>query len=324
VLGFLPHAATLQRVHTLDLCANGTQVPIRLQEPDLIVERSELVSLLVRGAELAGVELVCDHRYLGMQQVGNYAEVSFHDRARDRAHRVLAQAVIGADGVASGVAHSIGAGRQPVVTVVQTRVVLPRSADAGRGKVWFVPKDTRYFYWLCPEPRGTATIGLVDELPRPVRPKLDRFVRQQGLQPGAYQAALVPLYQPTRAAAGRVGRTPVLLVGDAGGQVKVTTVGGTVSGLQGAAAAARAILSRRGYQRELWPLQLELTVHWAIRRLWSRFGEEEYSALVGSMRGRLRTVLEARNRDRWAGAMMPALAAQPALLALAAKSAARW
>ncbi len=73
-----------------------------------------------------------------------------------------------------------------------------------------------------------------------------------------------------------LGRTRVMMVGDAAGHVKVTTVGGTVSGLSGARAAARAILRESGYHRELRPLTFELTLHWLIRRLWNRFSEEDY------------------------------------------------
>src|SRR5437879_5041616 len=43
VLGFAPVTATVNKVHTLQLCTDTRQVSIELQEPDLIVERAELV-----------------------------------------------------------------------------------------------------------------------------------------------------------------------------------------------------------------------------------------------------------------------------------------
>ena len=119
----------------------------------------------------------------------------------------------------------------------------------------------------------------------------------------------------------RVGAANVYLVGDAGGQVKMTTVGGTVTGLYGARAAAEAIEREAVYHHLLWPTHRELTLHWLIRRAWNRFGEEDYAALLRAMNGRLRRLLEARNRDCWWGALLPALAARPTLLGLAVKSA---
>src|SRR5207237_5065805 len=96
---------------------------------------------------------------------------------------------------------------------------------------------------------------------RRARPKLDRFLSAEGMQPLEYQAALIPLYQRS-APSRRLGRTDIMMVGDAAGQVKVTTVGGTVSGLLGAHAASRAILKRTKYERELGGLDRELRLHW--------------------------------------------------------------
>src|SRR5262249_28810805 len=109
----------------------------------------------------------------------------------------------------------------------------------------------------------------------------------------------------------------------AGGQVKVTTVGGTVTGLNGARAAAEAIAHQGSYRRIHWPLNRELILHWLIRHIWNRFGEDDYAALLHAMNDRVRAVLQRRNRDSWFGAIWPVLAARPQLLTLAARAAAR-
>src|SRR5688572_17601305 len=46
VLGFSAGDAVLNRIHTLDLCTAERTVPIKLAEPDLIVERAELLRIL--------------------------------------------------------------------------------------------------------------------------------------------------------------------------------------------------------------------------------------------------------------------------------------
>jgi flavin-dependent dehydrogenase len=319
VLGFSAESATLNTVHTLELCAAGKAVPIALKEPDLIVERAELVRMLARRAVQAGAEIVYGHDFQGFQTDGKHALSVFRRRATGETCHVAARAVVAADGVRSHVARSLGAKPPPSVTVLQARVSIAATADPGIGQVWFVPQDTPYFYWLCPEPAGQASVGLVDVSPRDARAKLDRFLADRGWQPNGYQAALVPMYRPNSTKARRIGRTDVLFVGDAAGQVKVTTIGGSVTGLLGAQAAARAIVRGTSYGSELRAVDRELRLHWAIRSLMNRFREQEYEVLLQLLSGRVGRLLEIHNRDRLARVFLSMLAVQPRLPLLAAR-----
>jgi flavin-dependent dehydrogenase len=320
VLGHSPEAATVNMVHTLELCANGRSVPIALREPDLIIERAALIRFLADSAVRAGAELVFGQSFTGLELDGNRTLVRFSRRGTDRSLRVPARAVIAADGVRSHVARTLGEPQRPTVSVLQARVSTAASADPRVGKVWFVPRETDYFYWLCPESPGTAAVGLVDINPRHVRRKLDAFLADHGYQPLEYQSALVPLYRPNPTPLRRIGRTDVLFIGDAAGQVKVTTVGGTVTGLGAARAAARAIAHGTNYLRELGGVQRELRLHWWIRSLMNRFRDQEYDALLRLLAGRATRLLEIHNRDRLAYVVWPILAAQPRLPLLAARA----
>jgi flavin-dependent dehydrogenase len=202
--------------------------------------------------------------------------------------------------------------------VLQARVTLPRESDPGVGQVWFLPSETPYFYWLCPESTRTAAVGIVDVKPRQVRAKLDNFLASRGLEPVEYQSALIPLYSPRAPLSRRFGRTDVLFVGDAAGQVKVTTVGGTVTGVRGARAAARAITRRTNYSRELNGVDRELRLHWRIRNLMNRFRDTEYDVLLQVFAGRVGRLLEIHNRDRLERVFWSMLAVQPRLPLLAA------
>jgi flavin-dependent dehydrogenase len=319
VLGFSAASAVLNRVHTLELITGRRSVPITLAEPDLIVERAQLLRVLARKADEAGVRQVKGAVFQGLETDGRLTTARFKQRGSDRAYNVPAGAVIGSDGVRSQVARCLGFEPQPTATVIQARVELDRAADPGVGKVWFVPSETPYFYWLCPESAHSAAVGLVDVAPHAARPKLDNFLRTQGMQPLEYQAALVPLYRPNSAPSRRLGRTEILLLGDAAGQVKVTTVGGTVSGLLGARAAARAVVHGTRYTRELRGVDLELRLHWLMRRLMSRLHQHEYDALLHLLSGKVASLLHVHNRDRLVGGMWPIMAAQPRLPLLAAQ-----
>jgi flavin-dependent dehydrogenase len=107
----------------------------------------------------------------------------------------------------------------------------------------------------------------------------------------------------------------VLLVGDAAGQVKVTTVGGTVSGLWGAEAAVESLLSGRPYREALRPLKRELDLHWAIRWLLERGDNRAYDRLVDALNPAVLGFLARNNRDAMAGAIWKLPLLQPRLLA---------
>jgi flavin-dependent dehydrogenase len=319
VLGFSAEAAVLNRIHTLELCTGRRSVPITLAEPDLIVERAALLRILTSKAEAAGAQLVRGRTFQAFETDGRRTTLRFAQRGTDRTDNVIAAAVIAADGARTQVARCLGYEPQPTVSVLQARVALRKPADPGVGKVWFIPSETPYFFWMCPESNDSAAVGLVDAAPHAARPKLDRFLRDQDMEPLEYQGALVPLYQPSTTPSRRVGRTDILMVGDAAGQVKVTTVGGTVTGLLGAQAAARALTRGSRYARELGGVDRELRLHWFMRKLMSRLHEHEYDALLHMLSGKVAGLLQVHNRDRLVGCMWPIMAAQPRLSLLAAQ-----
>lgn len=319
VLGYSALPATVNVVHTLDLCTTTKSVPISLDEPDLVIERTELIRMLARNAEAAGATLHFGHTFTALQSDDNRAIVEFKHDDSDATTRVRARAVIAADGARSHVARFLGEPRRRTVPVIQARVRRPTHTP-GVGKVWFVPRDTKYFYWLCPESTQYAAVGLVDPNPRRARQKLDHFLESQGMQPLEYQSALIPLYQPLLRRALRLGKTDVLFVGDAAGQVKVTTIGGSVSGLLGAAAAARSVINGTTYTRELGSVERELQLHWFVRVLMNRFVEKEYDVLLHLLGGPVAKLLAIHNRDRMAGAFWPIMTVQPRLSLLAAQA----
>jgi flavin-dependent dehydrogenase len=196
---------------------------------------------------------------------------------------------------------------------------MPPASNPGVGKVWFIPQDTQYFYWLCPESERFAAVGLVDASPRDARAKLDSFLAARGMQPLEYQSALIPLYTPHPRPIRRLGSVEVMFVGDAAGQVKVTTIGGSVSGLLGARAAVAAITRHTSYTTELRSLERELRLHWRIRALMNRFSEHEYDVLLQLLGGKVGKLLSIHNRDQMAQAFWPIVRVQPRLPLLAAQ-----
>jgi flavin-dependent dehydrogenase len=107
----------------------------------------------------------------------------------------------------------------------------------------------------------------------------------------------------------------VYLVGDAAAQVKVSTVGGIVTGFRGAQAVAESIL-RAGRGRELLALRRELSTHWLLRRTMHHFRQEHYSHLVDLLNAATRETLSEVTRDESTRLLWNVLRRQPQLVLL--------
>ena len=206
-------------------------------------------------------------------------------------------AVIGADGVFSSVAGAAGITAPKSVPIVQAEVALPSDWDPSVTKVWFDTDETRFFFWLVPESPHKGVVGLIGDGGEKTRESLKRFLALHNLEPEAYQAAQVALYTPRLRPWTQIGGIPVSLVGDAAGHVKVTTVGGSVSGFLGAQAAATALLNGRPYSAHLLPVKRELNIHWLLRLLLDRLDNRGYDTLVSTVTLEVRHFLSQYDRD---------------------------
>lgn len=305
--------AVLNVTPVMAIASPNAQADLHLAEPDIIVERGALIHLLRERAEEAGVEIFTGHKLVGLEADGDYARVHLRVRPTDSRRTVRASAIIGADGVFSDTARLAGIHRPPAVPILQAEIRLPHDWDRGRVQVWFDRQDTRFFYWLIPESEARGVLGLVADENDDIRALLVRFLRRHGLEPLAFQGARVAMHHPRLRPWGRIGRTPVYLVGDAAGQVKVTTVGGSVTGFAGARAAADALIHQRPYAETSRNLKRELDLHYWVRVLLDRLDNRGYDALIRGLTSRVRRFLETRTRDEMAGALWPVLITTPGL-----------
>jgi flavin-dependent dehydrogenase len=157
---------------------------------------------------------------------------------------------------------------------------------------------------------------LIAEEGKHTRQKLEHFLSRRGLKSEDIQAARVPAYNHWTRPWRRISGSDIYLVGDAGAQVKVTTVGGLVTGLRGATAAANAILRRTRYPRELRPLRQELSLHLIIRSVLNRFASADYDRLLELLNAKTIHLFGRYNRDQAATMLCRILLAQPRFVEL--------
>lgn len=296
VLGALPDEVVLHEIDSIAVASSNREMIIPLKEPDLIVERAALIRWLSLKFKTAGGKLFLNHRFEKLQQRSNGLGVLLQDSNRESIVGAE-EAVIGADGVFSKVAMAAGIRAPESVPIVQAEVALPSGWDPSVTKVWFETNESRFFFWLIPESPSRGVVGLIGDQGLETRESLKRFLAHHNLEAEAYQAAQVALYSPRLNPWTRIGRTPVYLVGDAAGQVKVSTVGGTVSGFLGAQAAAAALLNGRSYRARCWRVKRELNVHWLLRVLLDRLDNRGYDLLVSTVSSKVRDFLSQHDRD---------------------------
>ena len=320
VLGFTPSQAIVHRSGVMRMYAGNAMNEVRLAAPDLIVERSRMLPLLAARAAAAGAELTMSTDVRAISDTGTALAVTIKDRKGSQERTLETAHVIGADGVHSMVARLFGAKPQRTVPIVQAKVDLPAGFDPDITEIWFERNRTRFFFWLIPESTTTGALGVIAEQPETARALLDDFMAERGYKALEYQGALIPLHQPLRKCEWNLQGGRVLLVGDAAAHVKVTTVGGLVSGLWGAQAAATALTQGRSYGSQLRSLHAELHVHDFIRWVMDRFSHRDYEQMLGLLGHGLQVALGRNNRDSVARSKWSILAAEPRMITLAAKA----
>ena len=315
LLGEVGESAVVNEIRKFELFTDGRAAQVPLDRPDLIIERARLIRGLAEQAQSHGAKVSFGNRFVSLQSNGSGLRVGV-ERVRDaRREELRADIVVGADGALSCVAQAAGWPPQPTVPLVQAIVRLPADMSPDTVRVWFVPDDTPYFYWLIPESRERAALGLIGEDGQETRRCLERFMEKRGFTPLGFQAARIPVYERWTPVERRVGAGRVFLVGDAAGQVKVSTVGGIVTGFRGALGVSEAILNR-GESRELRSLRRELDLHLLIRKTIHQFKQADYSRLVDLMNVSTRRSLSQYTRDEAARVLWHITLSQPRLLLL--------
>ena len=285
----------LHKINAIHLQASRECAAIKLSSPDLIVERVQLITTFVKRAKKAGVEIHFGSEFKGLTIESGITRIKILSNSAEKL--IKADCLIGADGVASAVGKAAALPNPPTVTLLQAEINLPANWDPGVVKVWFDFGDTPYFYWLIPYSETKAVVGLITQPGANIRVLLDRFLAEKNFHPLFYQSGQAALYSPGNRIESRIGDLTILLVGDAAGQVKVSTVGGTVTGLFGGQAAARSILDGVTYQITRLSSKRELDVHWFIRELLEKMDQKDYERLVKLISPNVQSFLCRYDRD---------------------------
>jgi flavin-dependent dehydrogenase len=312
-LGQSANECIINEIRRFELFTDGRSAQVALAEPDLIIERTRLISALAREAEQFGAKISFDTRFLNASSKERSLRVEIDSAGRKE--ELHTASLVGADGAASRVARVGGWPPLETVPLMQAIVRLPRDCPPDTTRVWFVPDDTPYFYWLIPESPERGALGVIGEDGRDTARCLARFLEKKQMEPLEWQGARIPVYRGWVPVRRRIGKADVYLVGDAAAQVKVSTVGGVVTGFRGALGVTDAILGKR-FATELLSLRRELETHRLLRRTMHYFQQKEYSQLVDLLNVGTRQTLREVSRDQSTRLLWNVLRRQPQLVLL--------
>lgn len=307
-------SSIVNEIRRFELFTDGRSAEVALHKPDLIIERAKLIPSLAGEAARAGAKLTFDTRFLGLGP--NSRGLRLEVETRGRREELHADQVVGADGATTRVGRSAGWPPVETVPLVQAIVKLPQDCRPDTTRVWFVPDDTPYFYWLIPENESRGALGIIGEgSGQETKRRIERFLEKKHMEPLEWQGARIPVYRKWIPVERRVGNGRVFLVGDAAAQVKVTTVGGVVTGFRGAQGVADALLGTGG-NGELRALRRELATHWLIRKTLHHFEQKHYSYLVDLLNSATRESLGEIHRDHSTRLLWNVIRRQPRLILL--------
>src|SRR5580692_4065293 len=296
LLGPAAEHSIVNEIRRFELFTDGRFATFPLKDPDLIIERRSLIQGLADEARKAGASVELGRRFHSLHPNGRGLILEVERCSDGSREEVRAGTIVGSDGAASRVAKA--AGWQPLETVplMQAIVRLPKDMPRDTARVWFIPQDTPYFYWLIPENDEIGALGVIGENGPEMRKAFDAFLAKKHFEPIEFQGARIPVYKRWIPVHRRIGNGSVYLVGDAAAQVKVSTVGGTVTGFRGALGVAQSILNGGG-SSELRSLRRELDLHLMLRRSMHDFQQADYSYLVDLLNDPARQSLSEYSRD---------------------------
>ena len=181
-LGATAASSIVNEIRRFELFTDGRSAEISLGKPDLIIERARLIPSLAEQATASGAKLSFDTRFLGLGP--NSRGLRLEVETGGRREELHAGAVVGADGVTTRVGRSAGWPPVETVPLVQAIVRLPKDCRPDTTRVWFVPDDTPYFYWLIPENESRGALGIIGEgSGQETKKRIERFLEKKQMEP---------------------------------------------------------------------------------------------------------------------------------------------
>lgn len=202
----------------------------------VVVDRARFDRELARKAEARGAEILTSTKVLGIERKDKEWEVNAVRNGR--AEKIVARALVGADGFRSKVALSLGLrdrwGSGRLLSCYQVVV----RGEVGATEVYFTPLAKNFFAWKVPA-GSCSKVGLcLRGSAMPTKRALEKFIEEKEIGGEVFgeDGDVIPL--------GTVAKTyaqGALIVGEAAGFIKPLTGGGVIYGITSGRLAGKVL-----------------------------------------------------------------------------------
>ncbi len=315
LIGSLNEDTVLNKINCFELFANGRMAKVSLPKPDLVIERTKLLNELADRARVNGAKIHSDQRFLDFKPNGTRLKFRVTNNGFANAKEASTHILIGADGAFSNVAKFGGWPRQKTAPLIQAVVKLPSDMPSDTSRVWFLPEDTPYFYWLIPHSSSEGVLGLIAEDMQRGRHSLEQFMRRKGLKPSfvpkctdAYLPSLGTYSPPNREGRCLPSRRRCW-------SCEIINCWGCRYRIRGALSVVDHILGKND-QENLTKLRSELKLHWIIRKSLNSFTQNDYVELFDHLKPSILKILSTYTRDESIKLIFHLCLRQPKLLSI--------
>lgn len=271
----------VNRIRKAVIFSGKSRLEVRLKSPNLVLDREKFDLHIAGMAEACGAKILAGTKYIGNEGKRVYTAKGVFS----------AESIIGADGPLSSVAKiNCMFGKRLFWHGVQARVKIENGNN-----VEFYP-DIGTIAWAVPENEEIMRVGLMAP-PEKANILFKKFLSQKfaNAKIMGYQSGLIPVYNPRL----QSQKGNVFLVGDAAAQVKATSGGGIIQGLEAAECLAECLAEGKDYEKA-WKKAIgkELWLHLMMRKVMDRFSSSDWNSLVRIFsREKSRKMLENFDRD---------------------------
>lgn len=312
ILDFPIDKVIVNKINRALLFSQNKKLSLKFKNPDLLLDREKFDLLMAKKAVRAGARLVLGYKFLNLARKNKKIIIKLKNLKKNKIEFHETDILIGADGPKSKIARFFNKKKIKLGLIAQVRMRLKKPVAKNTMQIW-LGRLTKFFCWFVPEDSKTARIGLGDFLETGNTKNLKKLLQKFKGKILEYQGGLIPLYSKIK-----VYDDNIYIVGDAACQVKASTGGGIVPGLQAAKCLAKAIIEGKSYEKELKSLNSELNLHLKIRKIMNKFSDSDYDMLLELLnKQKVKRILENFSRDGYRKKMIRLLLAQKKLLLFA-------
>lgn len=283
---------------------NGNFLELKLKNKNIILDRTKFDKYLAEMAEKEGAGVFLNNRFVDYTS----KEITIKNLKNRKIKKIKTDYLIGADGPNSSVAKSAGLfGERKFLFGKQARIRLRND-----NIVEFYPYFGSYA-WVVPENEEIARIGVAAY--NNINGVFLNFLNSLKINNKKiinYQSGLIPVYDPRI----KIQKDDIFLLGDAAAQVKATTGGGIVYGLNAARILADCIIKDEDYSpmrrkrigKDLW-------LHLKLHNIMKKFSNNDWNLLIGMLgKKENKRIIEKHDREHPSKFLFRILIKEPRLL----------